>query len=73
MKAKLIGYLISLILRQLTPELLKSMADRILDFVEDKVMGSASTVDDAIVLPICGMIRNTFDIPDDDDSIVPGS
>ena len=36
------------------------------DFIEDQVEGSASTVDDAIVLPICETIRAAFNIPDDD-------
>jgi hypothetical protein len=66
MKAKLITTLIGLILKMLTPELLKSFADTVLDFVEDKVKGTESTVDDAIVLPMCDMIRAAFNIPDND-------
>jgi len=66
MKAKILGYLISLLLRTLTPELLKSFIDKALDFVEEKVLGSESTVDDAIVLPICDMIRKATDVPDND-------
>lgn len=66
MKAKLITMLISLILQLFTPELLKSFADTVLDWVEDKVLGSASKVDDALVLPLCNMIRSAFDIPDND-------
>jgi hypothetical protein len=67
MKAKLITALIGMILKMLTPDLLKSFADMVLDFVEDKVEGSASTVDDAIVLPMCSMVRSAFNIPDDDE------
>jgi hypothetical protein len=66
MQAKLIGFLVTMLLRALTPELLKKFVDIALDFVEDKVLGTASTVDDAIVLPLCKLIRNTFGIPDDD-------
>lgn len=66
MKARLIAKLIEVILMALTPELLRRFADFVLDFVEDKVLGSASTVDDRLVLPLCIMIREAFNIPDDD-------
>jgi len=66
MKSKMIGVLISMLMKTLTPELLKSFADMALDFVEEKVKGTKSPVDDAIVLPICSMIRSAFDVPDKD-------
>jgi len=47
-------------------ESLKVLGDMILDFVEDFVMGTASEIDDALVLPVCNMIRSALDIPDDD-------
>jgi hypothetical protein len=50
----------------LTPELLKIFADQVLDFAENYVTGSKSSVDDAIVLPLCSLIRRSFDIPDND-------
>ena len=56
MKAKLIQLLISTLISMLTPDLLKKFVDMILDWVEDMVLGSSSTVDDKIVLPICKMI-----------------
>lgn len=65
MKAMILAKLISLIVGMLTPALLKKFADMVLDFVEDYVEGTESTVDDAIVLPICNMIRTAFDIPED--------
>ncbi len=61
--AKLIGILIT---KLLTPELLRKLADSVLDFAEEYVLGSASEVDDEMVLPLCSMIRTTFDIPDTD-------
>jgi len=64
--SKLLALLIQAFLAMLTPELLKKFADMILDFAEEYVLGTASTVDDAIILPICELIRKTFDIPDDD-------
>ena len=66
MQAKLLGFLISQFLRLVTPDLVKMVADMFLDFIEKFVLGTASKVDDAIVLPICKMVRVTFDIPDND-------
>jgi hypothetical protein len=69
MKAFLISKLIQALLTELqkhAPDLILGLADKVLDFVEEKVLGSASQADDAIVLPICKMIRDTFSIPDDD-------
>jgi len=66
MKEKLIGMLITTLLSMFSDDLLKKFADMALDFVENYVLGSASTLDDKIVLPICRMIRETFDIPDED-------
>jgi hypothetical protein len=65
-KAALIEMLVSLLMKMLTPDLLKKFADMTLDFIEDKVTGTKSTVDDAVVLPVCDMIRASFNIPDND-------
>ena len=66
MKTKILMMLINLILSSLKPEHIKSFADMILDFVEDRVLGSASTVDDKLILPVIAQIRAAFNIPDDD-------
>lgn len=65
MKAQILSVLIGALLKILTPELLKQFIDMVLDWVEDYVTGSASTVDDKVVLPICELIRKTFDVPDE--------
>ena len=65
MQAKLIGVLIQLLVRVLTPDLLKQYADMTLGFVEDFVKGTKSTVDDRLVLPLCNQIRAAFDLPKD--------
>jgi hypothetical protein len=44
---------------------LKVIADFVLDFVRDFVLGTPSKIDDAVVLPICSMIRDAFNIPDE--------
>ncbi len=66
MKNMLIAQLVSVLLGMLTPDLLKKFVDMLLDFVEKQVLGTASTLDDKIVLPLCETIRKTFDIPDED-------
>lgn len=66
MEARILGLLVTMLAKVLTPELLRDMADTMLDFVEDKVAGTKSQVDDRLVLPVCKMIRKTFDIPDND-------
>ena len=67
MKAKLISTLISALMAMLSPDLLKTFADMVLDFVEEYVEGTKSSLDDRIVLPLCDTIRKAFNIPDDDD------
>ena len=42
------------------------IVDTILDYIEDKVLGSASTVDDALVLPVCELLRSVLNVPDND-------
>ena len=66
MKAQILTALIGVLFKILTPELLTKFVDTMLDWIEDYVIGSASTVDDRLVLPICALVRKTFDVPDDD-------
>lgn len=66
MKSQLISMLIQMLVTTLNPELIKKFADMALDFVEDQVLGSKSTVDDRLVLPLCTQIRTAFNIPDND-------
>lgn len=61
-------YLLQFVLRYLgdylSPEMLKRLADKALDFVEDLVTKTNTELDDAIVLALCAAIREAFDIPD---------
>lgn len=66
MKNQLIALLVQLLVNTLNPELLKKFADMALDFVENFVLGTKSSIDDALVLPICKQIRTAFDVPDND-------
>ena len=67
MSAKILAALVEVLLRVLTPDLVKKFADLVLDFAEKFVLGTASKVDDALVLPLCSLIRATFNIPDNDE------
>ena len=62
----IMGMLITTLIGMLTPELMKTFADMVLDFAEEYVVGSKSEVDDKIVLPLCSAIRAAFNIPDND-------
>ncbi len=66
MKEKLLGTLVQALLAMLSPELIRKFADMVLDFAENYVVGTQSELDDAIVLPLCHMIRAAFGIEDND-------
>ena len=66
MKALLLTNLVRLLMGLLTPDLLVKFADQVLDFAENHVLGTESKVDDKLVLPVCQLIRETFNIPDND-------
>lgn len=67
MWAKILGQALTALLGLLTPELVKKLADMVLDFCEKFVLGTKSEIDDALVIPICDKIRSIFDIPDNDE------
>jgi len=67
MQAKLLATLIAILLETFDGPTLKRFVDFLLDWVENAVVGSASQVDDKLVLPIIGHIRKVFDIPDNDE------
>ena len=64
MKAKIILFLIEQAIKALKPEHFKLLADKVLDTVEDFVQGTDNEIDDALVLPLCAMIREAFGIED---------
>ena len=67
MKDRIIAEALAMLLRFLSPEMLREVADKILDLVEDKVEASSTNIDDRIVLPLIEKIRETFNIPDNDE------
>ena len=66
MKNEIIVKLLAMLLKLLEPEMLRGAVDKVLDYVEEKVKESGSKYDDVLVLPLIEMIRNTFNIPDND-------
>ena len=66
MKAKLIMYAVQALMSVLTEEMLEKFADMVLDYAEKYVLGTASKIDDKVILPICDLIRSTFGIEDND-------
>ena len=67
MKNQFLGQLINFLLSALTPEMMKRAVDAVLDVAERAVAESETKLDDAIVLPLIDLIRNSFNIPDNDE------
>lgn len=66
MRAQLLQLLITTLLTFLTEDLMKKFADTLLDFIEDFVAGTASSIDDKLILPLCARLREAFNVPDND-------
>jgi hypothetical protein len=66
MRSILIAQLVNVLLNILSNDVMKLAVDKMLDFVEDYVTDTTNKVDDALVLPLCRRIRETFDVPDND-------
>ena len=66
MKEKLLGTILPLMLSALPADFIKTLLDTLLDTIEDTVAKSESDIDDAIVLPMCKLIRESLNIPDND-------
>lgn len=66
MQSFLIAKLVEVVLTLLSDKVMKQVVDAFLDLIEDAVENSENKVDDAVVLPICKRIRETFNVPDND-------
>lgn len=64
MKLNLILMCVSQLFNMLTPDMLKSIFDSILNFIEDIVKKTETEIDDALVMPIIAMIRESLAIID---------
>lgn len=63
--------LVNAILALADPEMMRQFLKALLDFVEDHVEGSASKIDDALILPICSSVRKAFGVPDKEEHVSP--
>lgn len=66
MKNKFLLWLVEQLLSILNPDLMIAAVDNLLDFLEEKIADSETEIDDKLVLPIITMIREAFNIPDED-------
>ena len=62
----LIQAVFGLLDQMLSKENMKLVADKVLDVIEDVIVDSENTIDDKL-LPYIQRIRDTFDIPDNDE------
>jgi len=66
MKEQMLKMLISFLLARVGEEDVKKWADMGIDLIENAASKSETKIDDEFVLPACSLIRNAFQIPDND-------
>ena len=64
MKERLFSYFVALLIKTLSEETLRELADKVIDFVEEKVAASEAKWDDTIILPLCDVVRRAFNVED---------
>jgi len=57
--------LITILLSILNDEKRHELVEKILDFVETKVLGSSTEIDDRVLLPIIEMLRKLIELVED--------
>ena len=62
----LLAKLMEIVLGMLSGEEMKKFCDFVLDKIEEYAIKSDNKVDDAVVLPLCKLIRSVFDISEYD-------
>ncbi len=60
MQGKAIEILIAMLVKMFDADLMKEFAEHLIQWVENRVIGTASPLDDAIVLPLCSAVRSAF-------------
>lgn len=77
MKAMILAKIFEMLMQALekhAPGLLKNFADAVLDWIEVYAMGDACpSISDKFLLQSCKMVRESFDIPDNDEETDIGS
>lgn len=62
----LISNALTLIMSFLGKEQIKGFVDKVCNFLENKVLGSASKIDDKFILPLMENLRDALDVQDKD-------
>lgn len=65
MKAAIIKYALRMLLSVLTPELINEFMRNTIEFTRNRVLGTASTVDDQLVLPVLDIIEKALGLEDE--------
>ena len=63
MQATAVKILVSMLMKLFDPKLMKEFIEELLNWIEKRVLGSASKVDDAIILPLIQHVKVVFEIP----------
>jgi len=58
--------LIEILISMIKPEKVEKLADKALDWCEEAVKRSDNEYDDAIIIPLLNIIREAFEIKDND-------
>ena len=62
MQEYLLKMLVEIILKRLSKDMLRGFVDSALDFVEDAVENSETQADDIVILPLCKLVRASFNV-----------
>ena len=50
----------------LTDDMIKQLADMVIDFIENNIKNSDTEIDDTVILPLISKVRSAFNIKDND-------
>lgn len=65
-KKAIILNLVSTVLSFLSPQVLRRVAKKLIQFIREEVQDSKNTIDDMLVLPLCDKIESAFDLNDEE-------
>lgn len=62
MNEKLLQAMVVVILKAIPPDQIRDFAGHVLGFVREKVVGSGSKIDDAVLIPMIDLVEAAFGI-----------
>ena len=65
MKSAILSRLIDFAMKNITSDLIKRVADSLLNVLESAIVDSETKTDDRVLLPLCKMIREALSLPDE--------